>query len=704
MADRTIVLAQNKRHAVRGVTVVNPQEFSAYQEDHDDLTYIVDMSSYLDGATISSVTRTPTGVTVSNTSNTTTRLTQRLKGFGYVDINVTSSSGEVEQFRITIQPRGNGAFFLSSTGSVPQNTAQFYNIVQNVTEANIDSGIDWVRTSGYYTVGDGGDALYKRVSAAPSHGAYITSNSGATYWELAGAVLKADAAGAKGDGTTTDTTALTSLFSKLSAEGGGVAIVDPLSVTTHSNEENDNVKALTLNNSRAGLTRFQIGTKATPVPDSLNPAVVIQKFTKYDADGAPSSHQVGGLFAELYQKGSGVSGSSDIEGTWIGLAGNAHQEGTNHGTSSSQDWDAVGNIVGVAGFASAEGFPGTGRIITALWGYASTPNVDQTTITNAAGAFVTCGLEININQRHADQGAQTVVAQKGDVVGQYIYNYRAPSEGVRSWTFGIAFNGSPDDGNFSSTDPTNWSGFHTGMLVDKIKSAGILFGQYFQNTAYGLKFPTSYGSSAMRPAAAMFLGDNQINMATDFTGTAASGDLWQSGGFLNFTYSSVNERVLTERSAAVRFASTTTLDFQVNSLTTLRLGTVASAVNRFSMFPAATGGAPALVATGTDTNIPFEFRSTGTGRQFFTISSAEQFEITSTASAVNKLSVTGAATGNAPALSAVGSNTDIDLALAPKGAGLVKFGTHSALGVEVPSGFITIKDSGGTSRKIMVCA
>ena len=107
MADRTIVLAQNKRHAVRGLTVVNPQEFSAYQEDSDDLTYIVDMSSYLDGATISSVTRTATGVVVSNTSNTTTRITQRLKGFGYVVIKVTLSTGDIEEFRISIKPRGN---------------------------------------------------------------------------------------------------------------------------------------------------------------------------------------------------------------------------------------------------------------------------------------------------------------------------------------------------------------------------------------------------------------------------------------------------------------------------------------------------------------------------------------------------------------------------------------------------------------------
>jgi len=225
MADRTIVLAQNKRHAVRGVTVVNPQEFSAYQEDDDDLTYIVDMSSYLDGATISSVTRTPTGVTVSNTSNTTTRLTQRLKGFGYVDINVTSSSGEVEQFRITIQPRGNSAFFLSSTGSVPQNTAQMWDVVADVTAANIDSGVSWIRTQGYYTVGDGGGALYKRVYAAPSHTAYITSNAVSSYWELAEPEPNLFMLGAKPDGATDVQGVLQGGINWLSGLGGGTLAI-----------------------------------------------------------------------------------------------------------------------------------------------------------------------------------------------------------------------------------------------------------------------------------------------------------------------------------------------------------------------------------------------------------------------------------------------------------------------------------------------
>lgn len=45
---------------------------------------------------------------------------------------------------------------------------------------------------------------------------------------------------------------------------------------------------------------------------------------------------------------------------------------------------------------------------------------------------------------------------------------------------------------------------------------------------------------------------------------------------------------------------------------------------------------------------------------------------------------------------------DIDLRLTPAGAGRVMFGTHSAIGAETVTGFITIKDAGGTTRKLAV--
>lgn len=45
---------------------------------------------------------------------------------------------------------------------------------------------------------------------------------------------------------------------------------------------------------------------------------------------------------------------------------------------------------------------------------------------------------------------------------------------------------------------------------------------------------------------------------------------------------------------------------------------------------------------------------------------------------------------------------DIDIKFTPKGSGLVRFGSHSAVAAELVTGYITIKDAGGTSRKIAV--
>jgi len=73
-----------------------------------------------------------------------------------------------------------------------------------------------------------------------------------------------------------------------------------------------------------------------------------------------------------------------------------------------------------------------------------------------------------------------------------------------------------------------------------------------------------------------------------------------------------------------------------------------------------------------------------------------------TANAVNYPSITGAATGGPCSFSAAGSDSNIDLALFSKGTGVLRFGTHSAIAAETVTGYITIKDSGGTVRKLAV--
>ncbi|NBW13615.1 MAG: hypothetical protein EBR82_36980 [Caulobacteraceae bacterium] len=107
MANRRIVLGTNGRHSLRGVSAISPAEFLAYQDETDSLTYVIDAANYLETATISSVIRTASSLTVTSASNTTTTATQRLKGTGYVDIKLTLSTGEVDQFRITVRERVN---------------------------------------------------------------------------------------------------------------------------------------------------------------------------------------------------------------------------------------------------------------------------------------------------------------------------------------------------------------------------------------------------------------------------------------------------------------------------------------------------------------------------------------------------------------------------------------------------------------------
>ena len=111
-----------------------------------------------------------------------------------------------------------------------------------------------------------------------------------------------------------------------------------------------------------------------------------------------------------------------------------------------------------------------------------------------------------------------------------------------------------------------------------------------------------------------------------------------------------------------------------------------------------------FVTVGADTNVTNNYYTKGTGSHSFFTNGAAQFNIANTASAVNFLQVTGGATGVAPILSAAGSDTNIDLALTPKGTGVLAFGTLTANADAPITGYITIKDSGGTTRKLAVIA
>ena len=133
----------------------------------------------------------------------------------------------------------------------------------------------------------------------------------------------------------------------------------------------------------------------------------------------------------------------------------------------------------------------------------------------------------------------------------------------------------------------------------------------------------------------------------------------------------------------------------------LRVTHTASAVNYVQVTGAATTGTPVVQAQGSDTNVSLAIRAKGGGGLFFQPNSLNQFAVVSTTSAANYLQATGAVASSSPVLSAQGSDTNIDITLTPKGTGLVRFGTYVA-GALTATGYINIKAADGTTYKVLV--
>jgi len=139
----------------------------------------------------------------------------------------------------------------------------------------------------------------------------------------------------------------------------------------------------------------------------------------------------------------------------------------------------------------------------------------------------------------------------------------------------------------------------------------------------------------------------------------------------------------------------------------LRITTVANAVNRLEITGSAVGGGVTVASAGSDANVPLLFSAKGTGANSYLGVDARGGRVVSffsyVASPANYLRVGATAEGGPPELSAWGAGTDIDLLLSPKGAGLMRFGAWTAATGAV-TGYVTIRDAAGNTRKLATIA
>jgi hypothetical protein len=194
------------------------------------------------------------------------------------------------------------------------------------------------------------------------------------------------------------------------------------------------------------------------------------------------------------------------------------------------------------------------------------------------------------------------------------------------------------------------------------------------------------------------------NSGTHFrvrTDIASASNFWEVFGS---SASAILRSTSATQSGLIQSGGTGGIFIQTNAGTTQAAVThTASAVNYVQVTGGATGANPSITVQGSDASRGLNFTTKGTG--FFNFYSQNgtnfQFRVDSSAVAVNHLVVAGSVASSSPVLSAQGSDTDIDLTLTPKGTGNVRFGTYTA-GILAQTGYITVKDSGGTTRRLLV--
>jgi hypothetical protein len=140
----------------------------------------------------------------------------------------------------------------------------------------------------------------------------------------------------------------------------------------------------------------------------------------------------------------------------------------------------------------------------------------------------------------------------------------------------------------------------------------------------------------------------------------------------------------------------------------MRVTHTASAVNFVQVTGAATGGRPTISAQGSDTNLGLGLTTKGNGRHVFfnnNSTTSIQFSVglAGTSTAVNYLNANGTVATTSPELTAEGTDTNLDIRFTPKGTGNVRFGTYTGTALSI-AGYIEIKTSDGVVRKLAVVA
>lgn len=275
-------------------------------------------------------------------------------------------------------------------------------------------------------------------------------------------------------------------------------------------------------------------------------------------------------------------------------------------------------------------------------------------------------------------------------------------------------------GNFASTFTMTGTTTLTFPTTGTVLSTGNFAMSHIPQTGAASGNVITWNGSAWAPAAPTGGGGGPGSFTTlDASGaTTLATTLGVTGATtLNSTLGVTGAATL---NSTLGVTGATTLSSTLTATGETRVGTGAAdtklfvgdttARNAFVMYGRGSGSSPRIVSEGFDTNIGLQMSSKGTSAiDFWTRnfgSQSRHFSISDTFQAVNYLNVTGNATTLAPIMSALGSDTNIDIRVTPKGTGMLSTtgikideGTNKRMGLAVlVAGTVTVSTTAVTAN------
>lgn len=344
---------------------------------------------------------------------------------------------------------------------------------------------------------------------------------------------------------------------------------------------------------------------------------------------------------------------------------------TGLGTMSTQGSDAVTITGGTANGLTIGGVNPAAGIFTTLR-FNSTLSANGNT--GISGQVLTSnGASAPTWQSVAGVGTVTSVDGSGGTTGLTLTGGPITSSGTLTLggTLAVA-----NGGTGSTTASAARTALGLGTIATQDANAVALTGGTINGTTVGATTVAAGSFTTLNSSGATRLGGLSGNQSLQVNNVASAVNYAQIVGAVTGGAPTISALGTdTNINAAILAKGTGSVQLQSSGATVLNVSSSGTGVGNFiNIYP--TSGFLNWVLSGTDASIGYALTTKGSLGFYLSTGGGQQVAISNTASAVNYLNLTGAATTASPVLSALGSDTNIDLTLTPKGAGYLK--TNSA--------------------------